>query len=828
MIMFGKSTAIFGFDINNLLDPVLWLTIILCLVGLVLLFFWFSVLYKKLAHRVREASFEKKSLNAVIFEIRVPKNNEVESQAADQMFSSLLDINSSDKGGRFEKFKAKSFISFEIVAFPEAIRFFVVATKNLANTVEKAINGAYPTAEVIVSDEFNVFSDGSHIEYASLKMDSDAYKPIKTYDELSTDSMATLLSTMSKLAAKESIAYQVLLTGSKGGWRNKGKGYVSSIRQAFADPEKKSKPKVNEDVLAAIERKCEKGGFNVDVRLVSVSPDAETAKNTLESLISLFSQFKKEGSNYFKKAAPKSGGDKMDFLKDFINRIPDEKMILNTAELATIFHFPNIKIDVPNINWLMAKRAPASGEIPSTGDLWLGVNIFRDVMKPIYLNRDDRRRHMYVIGKTGTGKSWFLQQLALQDIINGEGLAFLDPHGDSAEWLIERIPAHRLEDVIYWNPADVERPFGFNIIEFYNEQDKHRVVNAFLGLMTKMFDPHNQGITGPRFERAVRNAMLTVMEQPGATLVEVMRILTDQKYADKLIPLIKDDMVRRYWTDEIANTQEFHKSEILGYIVSKFDRFITNKLTRNIFGQSKSGFDMRWAMDNQKIIIVNLAKGLIGEENAQFLGLLLVPRILSAAMSRANINERDRKDFYLYVDEFQNFSTEDFAQILSEARKYKLNLIVANQYITQIDEKIRDAVFGNVGTAVSMKVGTTDAQFLETFYTPVFNANDLVNLENRNAYVKIINKGESPPSFSISTDYRNAPFKIPMEPDPRTADIVKTLSRFRYGRDRAMVEAEIRERAELEDKSMTQKLNAPVSPYGTGGFGGPTPLNPGK
>ena len=235
---------------------------------------------------------------------------------------------------------------------------------------------------------------------------------------------------------------------------------------------------------------------------------------------------------------------------------------------------------------------------------------------------------------------------------------------------------------------------------------------------------------------------------------------------------------------------------------------------------------MRWLMDNKKILIVNLSKGLIGEENAQFLGLLLVPRILSAAMSRADIAERDRKDFYLYVDEFQNFSTEDFAQILSEARKYKLNLIVGNQYISQIDEKIRNAVFGNVGTTVSMKVGTTDAQFLETLFTPVFNASDLVNLENRNAYVKIINKGESPPAFSISTDYNNAPFKLPMDGDPKIAEIVKNLSRFRYGRDRAMVEAEIRERGMLgEAVSAKPALN---SPYGAGGWGGAAPLAPGK
>ena len=366
--------------------------------------------------------------------------------------------------------------------------------------------------------------------------------------------------------------------------------------------------------------------------------------------------------------------------------------------------------------------------------------------------------------------------------------------------------------MIYWDPSDTERPIGFNIIEFYNEQDKHRTVNSFVGLMQKMFDPHNQGITGPRFERAVRNSMLTVMEDEGSTLVEVLRILSDENYANKKVPFIKDDIVRRYWTDEIAKTQDFHKSEVLGYIVSKFDRFVTNKLTRNIFGQSRSGFNMRQVMDQRKILIVNLSKGLIGEENAQFLGLLLVPRILSAAMSRADTPEDRRIDFYLYVDEFQNFSTEDFAQILSEARKYKLNLIVANQYIAQIDEKIRDAVFGNVGTVISFKVGSTDAQFLETVYTPLFDQSDLTNLENRNAYVKIVAKGESPPAFSINSDYKNSPFPIPPYGNKQVSEIVKNLSRLRYGRDRGLVESELRTRAELESKPDEKK--------GMGGFGG--------
>lgn len=780
-------------------DPLFWVVFFGVIIGLILLIILIRLLFKWFFGYIKEASIEKKSLGAVVFEVRVPKDTEVDAQAADQMFSGLLGI--TEKFSWFDNLtKANSFISLEIVGLPESIKFYVVSSKNLANTIEKVINGAYPNAEVVPTDEYNLFPDNASVAFTSIKLDKELYKPIRTYEDLNTDTMAGILTTMSKLDMGESAAVQVVITGAGSEWRNKGKSYIRKIRDDIADPEKKSKPKVDEDMLSAIEKKCEKGGFYADVRLVAVTKDKESAKSMIDTMFRTFSQFNREGSNSLKEIKLDSS-KKRKFIKDFIYRTPRKSMILNTAELASVYHFPNKKVETPHINWLFARRAPATGGVPSQGDLWLGVNVFRDMYKPVYINRDDRQRHMYLIGKTGSGKSYFLQQMALQDIIKGEGIAFLDPHGDSAEWLIERIPPHRIEDVIYWNPGDVERPLGFNIIEYYNEQDKHRVVNAFLGLMQKMYDPHNQGITGPRFERAVRNAMLTVMEEPGSTLVEVLRILSDPKFAQKKIPFIKDDLVRRYWTDEIANTQEFHKSEVLGYIVSKFDRFVTNKLTRNIFGQSVSGFDMRKIMDQKKILIVNLSKGLIGEENAQFLGLLLVPRILSAAMSRADIPIEQRKDFYLYVDEFQNFSTEDFAQILSEARKYKLNLIVGNQYITQIDEKIRDAVFGNVGTVVSMKVGTTDASFLETIFTPTFNANDLTNLENRNAYIKLINKGESPPAFSISTDYKYAPFNIPKTGDPKISEIVKNLSRFRYGRDKAMVEAEIIKRSESADTS---------------------------
>ena len=812
--------SMFGF----ITEPTFWIILILSIIVFIGAIFLARYLILKFLSRIKEASIEKKSLDAEIFEVRLPKTNEVEIQAADQMFSGLLNIGEKLKGK--QKFVgANNFVSFEVVGLPETIRFYVVTSKSVSNTVEKAINGAYPTAEVIKVDEYNIFNDGSKVDFATLKLNKDSYKPIRTYEELGTDSLSSVLTTMSKLKLGEAAALQVVITSAGSGWREAGKKYVAKVRHNNSDPEKK-KIDAPEDMLASIEKKCEKGGFFVDLRLVSVSRTMSDATQTLNTMTSSFSQFKKEGSNEFVKVSVKKNM-KNQFIEDFIYRIPRETSILNTAELATIMHFPNKMINTPHINWLLSKRAPATAGIPSTGDLWLGNNFYRDVNKPIFMMREDRRRHMYMVGKTGSGKSYMLQQMALQDIINGEGIAFLDPHGDSAEWLLERIPPHRIEDVIYWDPSDTERPLGFNIIEYYDEQDKHRVVNAILGMMQKMFDPHNQGITGPRFERAVRNAMLTVMEEEGRTLVEVLRILSDQNYANKKIPNIKDELVKRYWTDEIANTQEFHKSEVLGYIVSKFDRFVTNKLARNIFGQAKSGFNMRWVMDNQKVLIVNLSKGLIGEENAQFLGLLLVPRILSAAMSRADIRQDDRKDFYLYVDEFQNFSTEDFAQILSEARKYRLNLIVANQYITQIDEKIRDAVFGNVGSVISFKVGNQDAQFLESVFMPVFDANDLVNLENVNAYVKIIYQGESPPAFSINTNYKYATFDIPKDGDKRTGDIVKNLSRYRYGRDRALVEAEMRERARMDDETPAPKTG--IGGMGMPGLGGGamnTPLKP--
>ena len=412
----------------------------------------------------------------------------------------------------------------------------------------------------------------------------------------------------------------------------------------------------------------------------------------------------------------------------------------------------------------------------------------------MHLSDDDRLRHIYIIGKTGVGKSELLTDLIMQDIRAGKGVCFIDPH-DTVEKILEMIPPERAEDVIYFNPSDTDRPMGLNMLEASTEEEKHFVATSIVGLMYKLYDPHKTGIIGPRFEHAVRNAMLTVMVDKGSTFIEIVRCLTDAKFVQEILPRVKDPIIRRYWTDQIAQTSDFHKSEVLDYIVSKFGRFVTNKMMRNIIGQSESAFNFRKVMDEGKILLINLAKGRIGEENSQFLGLILVPKILMAAMSRQNVPEEQRKPFYIYVDEFQNFATPDFAQILSEARKFGLSLTVANQFIGQMEEEVKNAIFGNVGTLVSFRVGVTDANYLQHEFQPTFSETDLINVERFNAYVKTIVHNEPVPAFSL--DLTKDMSKIKEQRSLKMAEMVKQLSRLKYAKDANLVEAEITQRAKL-------------------------------
>ncbi len=727
---------------------------------------------------------EEESLDTVVLQIAVPRGNEIKIDAAEQMFSSLSGLRAPH--GFLKFMHMPNHISLEIIARPEDIRFYIACSKKLKDMVEKQVHAAYPGAEVVEVNEQNIFTPEGKVAFAQLKLSGANYLPLKSYKELPTDPMASLTSVLSKMQAGEGAAIQILLAAAPHDWKSAGKAYVKKQK----DPEKGGG---DAKEIEAVENKMSKPAFYAVIRTVTTAKTEEEAKVHLDNIIGAFSQYASPFTS-FKKARI---WQKSLFMRDFIYRylpIFQGTITLNAEELATLYHFPNKSVETPFINWLNAKRAPAPAQIPMSG-LYLGKSVYAGSVRPIYVSDDDRRRHVYTVGKTGTGKSEFLKALMIQDIRAGRGLAFLDPHGDAAEDLLAMIPPERAEDVIYFDPGDYERPFGMNMLEANDEQQKHFVVNSIIGLMYKLFDPHQTGIIGPRFEHAIRNAMLTVMSEPGSTFVEVVRCLTDSAFVQELLPKVTDPVVRRYWTDQIAQTNDFHKSEVLDYITSKFGRFVTNKMMRNIIGQSQSSFNIRQIMDNKKILIVNLSKGKIGEENAAFLGLVLVPKILVAAMSRTDMPQEKRVDFYLYVDEFQNFATDTFAEILSEARKYRLNLIVANQFIGQMEEEIKNAIFGNVGTIVSFRVGVTDANYLQHEFQPYFSESDLINVERFNAYVRTIVNNEPVPAFSMDTT-KDIEADKKMS-NKEVGEAIRQLSRLRYGRDREVVEAEIAQRARL-------------------------------
>jgi len=736
---------------------------------------------------------EERSIDSVLLQVAVPKGNEVKIDAIEQMFSSLYSVK---KGGWKQKYSTQPAISFEIVAKQEDIRFYIWTPKSFQDLIEKQIHGAYPDAEITEVSEYNIFPENAKVAYKSLQLKRDNFYPVKTFRDLPTDPLAALTSALAKMGEGEAAAIQILISPAESEWQKAGSGFVSSTKKQESDPEK-AKFAVPAKTLEAVENKVSKPGFETSIRIVCVSPNEASANAHLTNIMSAFQQFSGDLNGFTSRKIRRKGA----FVEDFLYRYHplyhlwgNRVSVLNSEELATIFHFPNKLITTPHIHWLYAKRAPAPQEIPTEGT-FLGTSTYRGIKRSVYISDKDRMQHMYVVGKTGTGKSEFLKDLVMQDIKKGDGVCFIDPHGDAVEELLLLIPPERAEDVIYFNPSDTERPMGLNLLEARTEDEKHFAATAVINMMYKLFDPYKTGIVGPRFEHAVRNAMLTAMSEDGSTFVEVMRILTDSRFVQELLPKVTDPIVRRYWTDQIAQTADFHKSEVLDYITSKFGRFVTNKMIRNIIGQSQSSFSFRDVMDRGKILFINLSKGTIGEENSSFLGLVLVPRILMAAMSRTDIPKEERRPFYLYVDEFQNFATPDFAVILSEARKYSLALCVANQFIGQVEEEVKNAVFGNVGTIISYRIGVTDANYLQHEFTPVFAEDDLLNVEKYHVFIKTIVKNEPVPPFSMDL-FKDIP-KIKAMENPKVAGIIKEMSRLKYGRDAKLIESEIARRAKL-------------------------------
>lgn len=748
-------------------------------------------------HSYSQAKKKKRELQRVkhlkVFEVSIPKEAAAAKQneapkdfreiigVADQFFSSLSQLY--DSNLHSGKAGIDPEIAFEIIAQDGKVGFYCIAPKELEQVIERQVTSFWPTAQVVKKPVPNIFKSRSGAMVSSrLKLDKKFIVPIKTYKNLESDPLNAVTNSLTKLGAGGAMALQVVVKPISDDWRRmagitakkvmEGKSItsetwwmkalhaifegLSGVLHGSSSGGTSSAPATmdlrkpvqltpaQEQSLKAINEKASKTGLATAIRMVSVAPTHDEAILNLKNVTAAFGQFSSPDLNGFKaQIAPNAN------IHDYIlRRISGKEMILNSEELASVFHFPSHFIDTPNIDWLMAKQMPPPTNLPSEGVI-LGESVYRGQAQPVRIKNDDRRRHVFMIGKTGVGKTTLYTNMFEQDMIDGRGCCFIDPLGDAVEDLLGKIPKNRLKDVILFDPSDVEYPMGLNLLEYQTKDERDFLIQESIQIFYKLFDPGQTGIVGPQWEHWFRNAALTIMSQPGGgTLLDVPRIFTDDAFRARLVGYVSDPIVKAFWQQQLAKTADFHKSEMYNYFISKFGRFTTNELMRNIIGQKKSSFDLRRVMDEGKILLINLSKGKIGEVNSSLLGMILVSKIQMAAFSRADVNEEKRLDFYLYVDEFQNFTTDSFATILSEARKYRLNLAIANQYIAQLTEQIRDAVIGNAGTMICYRIGAADAEFMEKEF-PGVTASDMANLDRFNTYTKLLIDGTPSKPFSM-------------------------------------------------------------------------------
>jgi len=745
------------------------------------------------------------------------------------------------------KFYGQRHIALEVVASKGSVHFYAAVPVPMLGVVEQAIVSAYPTARLEEVAEHNIFNPVGRLSGTvggELVLKENFAYPIATYQDLKRDTMQSLLNALSTLTKEDGAGIQILLRSAEPGWRKKATSLASKKREgktnsrgfeavlsnagdvlgAFVKPpeskeeEEKAKPpkeisSLDQSIVQAIEEKTKQPGFEVLIRVVASSNISHRAQTVLNNMVATFALFDAPGRNGFKFIPAK---DIENFVTSYILRFfpqPRKKNILNAVEIATLFHFPDQQnIPTSQLERQSSKQVDGPRNIPQEG-LLLGYNMFRGAKKAIRLSESDRQRHMYVVGQTGTGKSTYLENLALQDMLEGRGFAFVDPHGDTAEKLLAMVPKERTEDVIYFSPADMDYPLGLNMFEYSSPDQKDFLIQEAINMLYKLYDPQHQGIIGPRYEHLFRNAALAIMADPaGGTFIDIPKLFRDPQFVEQKLKHVTDQNVLEFWRKEMPASQRSNEfGEVTSWFVSKFGAFMSNEMMRNIIGQTESAFDLREIMDSGKILLVNLSRGRTGDLNSKLLGMIFVMKFEAAAMSRADVPEEYRKDFCLYVDEFQNFSTESFADILSQARKYHLNLVVANQFTTQLSEEIRDAVFGNVGSVVCFRVGTTDAEFLAKQFAPVFDIDDLQFLPNYNTAVRMMIGGVPVQPFSMAT--------LPPlgNPNPQLADALKQLSAAKYGRPKAQVESEIFQRL------ATQAPQRPTIPssFGPGSsFGG--------
>lgn len=752
--------------------------------------------------------------------MEIPKANDKSELAAEQLFASLHGI-LRDRQELKLNGGVQEHLSFEIASVNGQIRFYVWVPKTLRSFVEGQIYSQYPTVQIREADEDYVSHEGQHsVVYSSeMTLTDNQMLPIKTFQNFEVDPLAGITGTLAKLESTgEEVWIQILVRPIADDWHKRSDKWISGVKQGknsssssengglkwivgllealWKPPEqgKDGKPASAPEMsdrdktrITEAATKATKLGYEVKIRLAYLGDSTTNARLRMQAIVGTFKQFNSTNLNGFKISS--ASFKKEDLAKYRARSFNDRGYILNIEEVASVFHLPHTNVETPNIVWASTKTAEPPAKLPLiTGNNAIDENIsafgltnFRGINHQFGMLRSDRSRHVYIIGQTGAGKSGTLELFALSDIFHGHGYAIIDPHGDFAVDNMRFIPGSRMQDVVYFNPADTAYPLGFNPLEVTNPNQKTNISSEVIGVLKRMFGES----WGPRLEYILRYTILALLDRPTTTMLDITRMLTDKKFRNETLDYCQDTVVLNFWKVEFASWNDKFVSEAIAPVLNKVGAFTANPIIRNIIGQPKSTFNIRQIMDEGKILIVNLSKGLIGEDNAAILGAFLVTKIQLAAMSRSDIEHiEDRRPFYLYVDEFQNFATDSFATILSEARKYGLNLTVANQYISQMTETVRDAVFGNVGTMISFRVSADDAPILAKQFEPQFEPTDLLQMHNRHFIINMVIAGEKSPAFSATT------LTLPPPQIDNSGRIIENTRRI-YSRPRADIEAEI-------------------------------------
>lgn len=787
---------------------------------------------------IRKKSDYKRSLNMTFLRVLIPKKESDSDEKKETihdfkwqislMEHLLASLKALQSSGWKTRFLWADYISFEYLAVEKQIHFYMVVPKKVKNLVEKQVTSYYPDAIVDEVLEYNIFANKKIVKATELKLKKEYYLPIKTYQKLESDPINNITNAFSKLWANETSVVQILLKPIEDKWQEKVEKVQKQLKKAFKwfslnpirmlaslvdlfnvqDNKKDSswdKKDDEQEKETLMKEKGKKTWYEVVIRALASWDDNYIVDAQLKNIVTAFSQFTQPWFNSIVKNKTKPEAT---VIHDFIFRyfkpvfLQSRRMILNVEEISSLFHFPHAKYNkTPEIKWQNYKLVKAPVGL-ATEWIILWYNYFRWVKTEIKLANEDRFRHFYIIGQTGTGKSSFFQVMARQDLKNGKWIAVMDPHGDLATDLFPYIPRERADDVVYFNPADLTRPMWLNLLEASSEDEKQTVTQDSMNIMLKLF---GNEIFGPRIQDYFRNGVLTLMDYPwGWAITDLIRLFTDDDFQKERVNTIKNPIVKWWWTYTFAKMWDREKWEMIPFWAAKFGWFVTNTLMRNIIGQVKSSFDVYDMMQTNKIFLINLSKWVLWDVNANLLGLIIVSKIQIAAMRRQLIEDKKKRtDFFLYIDEFQNFITDSMESILSEARKYRLGMIMAHQYtgqltksdaLTKSNTNLKDAIFGNVGSMFSFKIWPEDAEIIGKQFAPQFSDQDLINLDTFKWVAKISNGWISTNAFSmniVNPYIESADNSFFEKPDHNLSKAYKELSRLKYGRDREFVEKEI-------------------------------------